>query len=186
MNIREISPENMYKTLPLMLIALLMGMVMFAVVGLFVSGAITSTPVQPPSTPTPATPPPSPAFSADTERLLLMLAGALMLSAMAGYAVLGAVGARKAAAQWAARTNDGDGRTSLAQLFVQFTFLRAAIAEGAGMFACVGLLLTGNLLFLSAVGVAALLLATLLPVRRRFDQLVERVSQAPVFPITRT
>lgn len=55
------------------------------------------------------------------------------------------------------------------------TFVRAGILEGAGIFLVVGFVITANWLVLAPVGVFALMLATLMPSRAKFDAWLEDV-----------
>ncbi len=180
---QQMSVETMQRSMVVIIAALLIGMVVFAVVALFVpvnmaagSGQPTAPAPQPPGTV------PANAATVDMAKILLPISIVMSVASIVAYLVMGVLERKQATEAWAAREGDEDGRARIVQIFLQFTIQRAAVVEGSGLLAAVGLLLTKELLFLGPIGLAAVLLVTLLPVRSRFEKLLQRASGTSIFP----
>lgn len=167
------SADQSLRTLPIVVIAMMMGLIMFAGVAVLLNTQQQS--------PLPAlgAPPPPPGVShapLDDKPLLIAMAG-IGIVAVVGQLALAKVAASQAKAKATAATSDQAKRDAIAPIFMITSIARAALAEGVGLLGAVIVLLTGNLLGLAGVGVAVVLMAFLLPARSRFDNLLRDATQ---------
>lgn len=155
------SADQVVKTSPIIILGMLMGLISFAGLGAFMRTQ---------NQPAPGGSPSNAAGPIDDQILLLGM-GVMLLVAVPAQFVLAklAVGRAKEAA--AEVKTERDKRDAIAPVFMVMTIMRAAFAEGAGLLGAVIVFLTGNLLGLVGVAIAAVLLAMLLPARSRLDRL---------------
>lgn len=165
------APAAQVRTAQIIVLALLAGVVALAAVAMVVG------PVSPPPTAPAAGAPPAGPFGG-IDPLLLVL-GALIVGQVPALVFLGA-GVSRQAAQTAARlAADPESRDrALAALWFNSVIVRAALAEGAGLFGGVVLLLKGDPLALAGVGFAVAVLLALVPTRGRLEHFVRRAANA--------
>jgi hypothetical protein len=158
------SPAQQLRTIPVLVGALIAGLVIFAVT------AVVMGPGGPLASEEVASGEPMPA-----ETMLAVL-GVLLVGCLGAFFAFGAAVRSQAHKAWEARADDEDGRAKLVALLSTSTILRAALVEGPGLFACVIVLLTGSPLPLAATALVVGLMATLLPARARLARLEEAAS----------
>ncbi len=151
------SADHVLRTLPILMIGLMSGVVMFAGMGVFVS---TSKPAGG------ATP-----LISVSPDVLLMVMGVLVLLGALAFFVVG-----KLAAGMARKAVDGiddeeERRGTVAKVLMTTSIMRAGACEVSGLVGAFIVYSTGNLLGLVGVGFAVLFIATLVPARSRFDRL---------------
>lgn len=152
-----IEPPAQLRVMSILVLALLMGVASFAVVVWFM-------PQRSPTAPDP--------------RFLLYALTGIGAIAIIAYVVLPLLAVGQAKRRWAARSSDEDGALGIAAILQINTLMRAALIEGAALFGCVIRLITADSMGMVAPIVGVILLATLLPVRSRFDRLA-RAAQEP-------
>ncbi len=157
-------PEHQLRVVPALVGSLMLGLVLFAAAAVVIGRAET-----------PSAPGAAPPAQMDPAVLLGVLA-ALLAGCLVAFFAFGAAARSQARSAWQDRGDDESGRARLAGILSTSTILRAALAEGPGLFACVIILLTGDLISLAAVAVAVGLMATLLPVRSRLARLEEAAA----------
>jgi hypothetical protein len=142
--------------------SLLMGLLMFSGVVIYLR-----------STGSTSTPP-----SASSEQLLLIVMGVLTLVTL----VAGFVIKRLHTGQMRKLADDGvefDDRTLMGR-YSTLNVLRAALAEGPGLFGAVVVMISGNLLGFIGTAVGAAVLLLVLPTRGKFDAFVrDATGEAP-------
>jgi hypothetical protein len=145
--------------------ALLFGVVSFAAV------AVALGPLQP--APAPVAGAPIGPFGGYDPLLLAM--GALIVGQFPVLLFLGIAMGKQAAGMARRLAAEPETRdTALARLWMNGTILRAALAEGAGLFGAVILLLHGERLALVGVGFAVLVLVAIMPTRGRLENWIQR------------
>ncbi|MGE3107144.1 MAG: hypothetical protein AB7G11_08635 [Phycisphaerales bacterium] len=151
-------------------LALIGGMLMFAVVTLYLRAG----------SPPPAAPPaPSATPSPPASSVLLLALGAMSLLTLPLYFLLPALQARQHALTWRRSDSDADRDDFVMRAMMTQTVLRAALVEGVGLFGIVIFLLEGHWLALAAPAVVAVLLVALLPTRASKEQFLRRLQQTP-------
>lgn len=158
------TPEQQLRILPILVAAMMAGMVVFAGIAAAV-GPVGGAP--PTGSPTPQ------AMRAET---LLAILGVLLAACLAAFFVIGRTAQGQARRAWESRADDEDGRARLVAVLLTSTIVRAGLVEGPGLFACVIVLLTGNLLPLAVAALAVGVMASLLPVRARLARLEEAAT----------
>lgn len=158
------------RTAQVIVLALLFGVFALAAVALLIG----------PTSP----PPPAPAGAAPAGPFggidpLLLVLGALILGQLPVLVFLSVAISRQAVQIAGRLAADHEARDrALAALWFNSVIVRAALAEGAGLFAAVILLLKGEPLALAGVGFAVVVLLALLPTRGRLENFVQRAANA--------
>ncbi len=162
---------------------ILVGALLAGVIGLTVA-ALLMGPVNPPppTTPGAVAAPAGPFGGIDP---LLLALGALMVAQVPTFVVFGATFARRAASMAANLSDEPESRErALSALWVNSIIVRAAFAEGTGLFAGIVLLLSGERLALVGVGFSVVVLLGLLPTRGRLENFIQRaVHAAALIPL---
>jgi hypothetical protein len=153
-------------TLSILHLAFIAGLLMFSIVVIFV----------PVGAPTPAPSPgspPAPSNTSDMEGLFAVMIGAWgLLTLPATLFILPAM-RKKAGLSAADAAGDPDPDAPKLAAIGHYTtglLLRAALAEGWGLFGAVAAFITGNLLFLIAPVVAAMIIGAYFPTRSKFEK----------------
>jgi hypothetical protein len=108
--------------------------------------------------------------------ILYVVSGLLTATSIAGFWGIGRFAVSSLRKNGAGR--DPQERERLATMgLVTTSILRAAFAEGAGLFGAVLVLLTGTLYTLGAVAIAVVLIVLLLPVRSRLEALLAEAAR---------
>lgn len=152
-----IEPPAQLRVTSILVLALLLGVASFAVVVWFM-------PQKSPTAPDP--------------RFLLYALTGIGTIAIIAYVVLPLLAVGQAKRRWAGRSSDDDGALGIAAILQINTLMRAALIEGAALFGCVIRLITADTTSMVAPIVGAILLATLLPARSRFERLAS-LAQEP-------
>ncbi len=161
--------SQIVRTSKFLVAALLFGVIAFTAVALAVG------PVNPPPPPPAAGTPVGP--FAGIEPLVLAM-GALIVGQFPVLIFLGVALSKQAAIMARNRASEPDARDlALARLWMNATILRAALAEGAGLFGAVIVLLKGDTLGLIGVAFAVVVLAALIPTRGRLENWIHRAVQ---------
>lgn len=164
------------RTAQILVAALLFGVISFTAVALII-GPTTPPPPPPPTMVTPTGPVPISPPLGGFNPLLLAL-GALMVAQLPLLLLLGVVFAKQAAAVASSTADEPDTRDrALAALWTNSTIVRAAIAEGTGLFGGVILLLHAEKLALAGVGFAVVVLLALMPTRGKLESWIQRAVQ---------
>lgn len=158
------SAEQQVRVLPVLVGAMLFGVVAFAGVAtwLAVSGSGPGGGAQPQGQANPS--------------LLLLVLGLMMLPAVALYFAFGVLAKAQARRAWEQREDDEAGRAAIGQTLMTTTIMRAALAEGFGLFGAVLILIQGSMAAWGAVAICAVLLGALLPARARLQSLEEAAT----------
>lgn len=159
---------------PLLVIALIMGVSIFAVIASTVQtagGAPAGTPGAPAAPASPGGAPGAPG-GLSTPDLFLLVDGLLTVMGVGMFFAGEAIARRQARKSWEQRRDDQHGEESVAGILLTTTILRAAPLEGAALFAGVIVLLHKRFEALAIVGLAVALMALLLPARSRFNKLL--------------
>lgn len=149
--------NTVLKTVPVLLASLMTGMLLFAAIAGFLSTQ--NAPKAPANLNT-----------------LFIAAGGVSVLAMLGYLYFGNATASAAKRAAEHKQTEDQKRDAAAAILMQHTIIRAALWEGVGLFGAVITLISGNLLGLVFTAVAVVMVATLLPVRSRLDDLMRVVT----------
>jgi len=162
--------SQIVRTAQILVAALLFGVSAFAAVALAIG------PLQPPpALPPGAAPTPGPFGTLDPLVVVLM---ALIVGQFPVLIFLGIALAKQAAAMAGRLAGEPDTRDQgLARLWLNAAILRAALAEGAGLFGAVILLVSGDRLGLIGVGFAVIVLMAIMPSRGRLENWIHRAVQ---------
>lgn len=156
----------------ILVFALLVGVIGLAVVAHLI-GPLNSPPPAPVGA---AAAPPGPFGGLDP---LIMVMAMLMIGQIPVLGFLGFGLARQAAGMASRLADEPEARDrALAGLWLNGTILRAALAEGVGLFGGVILLLTGDRLAFIGIGFAVLVLIALIPTRGRLESWIQRAVNA--------
>lgn len=157
--------DGVMKTLPVILMALMMGIATFAIVSVFVgpangaSAANGGAAVQTKS----GTP-------VDTNILLAAMGGLAVVATLV-YLTMGKIAVSMARSAAGKASGEDDRRNAVAGALMTTSIVRAAVCEGVALLGCVIVLLTGNLLGFAGAAFGLVMIASLLPVRSRFERL---------------
>jgi hypothetical protein len=157
-------------TLPVLVGALLMGVLLFGVVATFLGPGAAQ------GGGSGGGPAPSGATGAISADVLLLALGVVTLTGITGYFVVGSVAVTQARRAWEQRKDDEQGRLAIAQTLLVTTILRGALVESFGLFGGVLLMLQGNMLAWAPIGACIVLLASLMPAGSRLARLEEAAT----------
>lgn len=157
-------------TLPVLVGALLMGVLLFSLFAIFLGPGVAQ------GGGSGSGPAPSGAPGATSPDVLLLALGVITLSGITGYFVVGSVAVTQARRAWERRRDDEQGRLAIAQTLFMTTILRAALVESFGLFGSVLLLLQGAMLAWAPIGACIVLLASLMPAGSRLARLEEAAT----------
>lgn len=165
--------SQIVRTAQLIVAALLVGVIAFAAAALVIG------PLQPPPPPPPPTPGAAPMTGPfGTLDPLVVVLMALILGQFPVLIFLGVALAKQAAAMAGRLASEPDTRDqALARLWLNAAILRAALAEGAGLFGAVILMVSGDRLGLIGVGFAVIVLMAIMPSRGRLENWIHRAVQ---------
>lgn len=186
------TPESVLKSVQLVVLALIAGLMMAAGVmgflglsraGGYGNGGTAPLPMQPqpaPGAPTGSPAPLLPTQSTDPLSNVLAWAvpGLFVLSVCSAFAA-GPLLKKQAARVWEARADDEAATVRAVQSFSALTVMRSAFFEGPGLFGAVAVMLTGNAFFLIAPAVCVLLLALGFPTGGRLQGWLDDVAGGP-------
>ena len=153
-------------TLKILHLAFIAGLLMFAIVVVFVPIS-TPTPPATPGSPTPSTSP------TDMEGLFAIMLGLWGIVSIPASAFLLPMQLKKAGLAAADAASDTDPDAPKLAAIAPYTtglLLRSALIEGWGLFGAVCAFLTGNLLFLIAPLLAAAIIGAYFPTRAKFER----------------
>ncbi|MCC7388431.1 MAG: hypothetical protein IT431_06645 [Phycisphaerales bacterium] len=119
---------------------------------------------------------PSGVPGATSPDVLLFTLAVVTLSGITGYFVVGSVAVTQARRAWERRRDDEQGSLAIAQTLFVTTILRAALVESFGLFGGVLLLLQGAMLAWAPIGACIVLLASLMPAGSRLARLEEAAT----------
>lgn len=168
------SPEAQLKSLPVILLALMGGMVSFAGLATYMAmtrGALMVPAKQDASAAGAGAAAGFGGGAGDPTLVLYVVSGVLTAISIVISIGLGRYAVSSVRKSWASGDDAARKRQATAALFTT-SILRGGFAEGAGLFGAVVVLLTGTLYTLGAVVIAAVLLAMLVPVRTRLEALL--------------
>lgn len=169
------SPEQQLRTIPAMVTAMLMGVVLFAVAATLVghgggmgsgAGGGGGGSAQGPAG----------AQGAVSPDALLLVLGVLTLAGAAGFFIFGAHAVSRARRVWERRESDEQGRAALVNTLMITTVIRAALVESFGLLGGVLILMRGDLVAWGPVALCVVLLASLLPARARLARLEQATA----------
>lgn len=162
----------------ILVFALLAGVIGLATVAVLIG------PTSGPAVAPPAGAPAGPAGPFGGLDPLVMVMGLLMVGQVPVLTFLGVALARQAAGIASRHADEPEARERLlAGLWLNATILRAALAEGVGLFGGVILLLNGDRLALIGIGFALIVLVALIPTRGRLESWIQRaVNAAALLP----
>ena len=163
------TPEEQLRVLPILVGALTMGVVVFAGVSVFL--ALTSS-----GGSGGAGSPGAPGQTTGIPDVMGIALASVTIAGIVGYFVVGAAARGRARRVWEERTDDERGHAALVQLLMVTTIIRAALAEGFGLFAGVLILLYGEVLPLAVMAVSVMMLVAMVPARSRFRTLEEAAT----------
>ena len=152
-------------TIKILHLAFMAGLLLFSAVVIFVPIS-TTTPAPAPGSP------PAPSGAQDMEGLFAVMLGAWALLTLPATAFILPAMRKKAGLAAADAAGDPDPDAPKIAAIAHYTtalLLRAALAEGWGLFGAVAALLTGNLLFLIAPVLAAMIIGVYFPTRSKFE-----------------
>lgn len=150
--------RQLLRSLQVILGALMLGMLALSAIAIVLSKGAGYTPPLAPD-------------SKDAQVLLLVM-GVLAVGASAVSTFLAGLSVKQARQVYATE----DGRTAVARVLVTNSIARAAVCEACGMLGGVIVLLSTNLLGLAGVAFGVLMVGALLPVRSRFESLLDRAG----------
>ena len=162
-------PAELVRTLPIIVGALMMGLVVFGVVLVVLTLGAGAGPAAPAGVP-------GGGQASGSFGVLYVVLGVLAATGIGGYFVMGGVARTQVRRAWESRENDEAGKAAIVNTLVMTTIVRAALVESFGIFGGTLVLLTGSLLPLVAMGLSVLMVATLLPVRSRLRTLEEAAT----------
>lgn len=175
---QQMDSGQQLKSLPVILIALIGGLVSFAGLATYMAmtrGAL-MVPQHAGSAGSAAGGSGSGGGASDPTMILYVVSGLLTATSIAGFWGIGWFAVSSLRKNGAGR--DPQERERLATMgLVTTSILRAAFAEGAGLFGAVLVLLTGTLYTLGAVAIAVVLIVLLLPVRSRLEALLAEAAR---------
>lgn len=167
------NPSTQLKSLTVIVLALLGGMVTFS--GLATYMALTKGPLMV-SQNQPATTGAASAPTGDPTLILYIASGAFTAFSILAYVFLGKL-AQSHINKRIAGVPVADREQAATPILMTNTIIRAGFAEGAGLFGAVIVLLTGTLYTLGAVAIAAVLLILLMPARARMESALAEASR---------
>ena len=165
--------EQVIRTVPILIFALLMGLISFAGLGLFQG-------LRGPNASPGSGAPPAPAGTLPggiSAEPMLIVMGVLVVFAAFAQVLFGKLAVSRARSAVASLKTEQEKRDAIAPTFMIMTIMRAAVAEGAGLLGAMIVFSTGDVLGLIGVAFSVAFLAILLPARSRFESLYRAATE---------
>lgn len=169
-NLSSQSPATQLKSLQVVVMALMGGMLAFTGLATYMALTRGAALAAQQGSPAPAGGTAAPSGN-DPTMILYVVSGVMSAVSIVAFTLAGTFAVADTRKRTAGLMGEARERAAAQGLMVS-TIIRAAIAEGAGLLGAVVVLLTGTLYTLGAVVIAAVLLAMLVPVRSRLEALL--------------